>query len=336
MSRPPTPAPEITVVIPCHDAEAFVEEAVESVLRQEGVSVELIVVDDASRDGSRERIRRYGDALRSVSLDENRGAAHARNRGAALARGRAILFLDADDRLRPGALLPLSGATAARPGCVAVSSWGYLRWEGGRWVEAPRDRPLPAGDDPLLEWLRGCWVPTCSVLWSRDAFRRTGGWDETLTLNDDGDLVFRALILGVPLVVCEGPGGVYRRHAAAGASLNSGVLSEGRLRSQAAVLDRVGEALGARGRREPYRSALARIERETALLAFRAGLPELGRQRLGRAGGNRGAVGRTLPGRLATRLLGLERKERLVSALRGLGLIGHHPSAAPPAPREAR
>ncbi|HHQ41904.1 MAG TPA: glycosyltransferase family 2 protein, partial [Chromatiales bacterium] len=95
--------PEISVVIPCYNAERFVGEAVESALGQRGVRHEVIVVDDGSTDGSSavlERFRRHIVLIRQ----ENRGEGGARNRGIAAARGRYLAFLDADDWWDPSFL----------------------------------------------------------------------------------------------------------------------------------------------------------------------------------------------------------------------------------------
>lgn len=68
-----TPPSDISVVIPCYNAEKWVGRAIDSVLAQEGVSVEVIVVDDGSTDGRLDAIRAYGDRIR-WETGPNRGA----------------------------------------------------------------------------------------------------------------------------------------------------------------------------------------------------------------------------------------------------------------------
>ena len=102
----------ISVIIPLYNAKDYVCEAVASVLAQR-VELELIVLDDASTDGSAIVLRQWLEAHRgevgdiSVSLIENKenmGVARTRNKGVLLAKGSYIAFLDADDRFAEGKL----------------------------------------------------------------------------------------------------------------------------------------------------------------------------------------------------------------------------------------
>lgn len=91
-------APSITVVIPCYNMELFVGEAIESVLRQDHVDFECIVVDDGSTDSSLEVIQRYSaDRRLRIIKQRNVGHATAHNTGLRNATGKYVAFLDADD-----------------------------------------------------------------------------------------------------------------------------------------------------------------------------------------------------------------------------------------------
>jgi len=88
----------VSVIMPVFNAQKFVSEAIKSVLDQSYERFELIIVDDASTDGSLTRIRKFNDKrIRYVGLEENGGAGKARNEGIRLAKGRYIAFIDADD-----------------------------------------------------------------------------------------------------------------------------------------------------------------------------------------------------------------------------------------------
>ncbi len=89
--------PKVSVVIPAYNAEAFLEEAIESVLDLEGCDVEIIVVDDGSSDGTAAVVSNYGDAITLMS-QENQGLTSARNAGLGVARADYVAFLDSDDR----------------------------------------------------------------------------------------------------------------------------------------------------------------------------------------------------------------------------------------------
>ena len=96
----------VSVIIPTHDRAPVITRAIDSVLAQEGVDLEVIVVDDGSIDGTREVIasRYAGDARVIYLFQERAGVAAARNAGLARARGELVAFLDSDDAWRPGKL----------------------------------------------------------------------------------------------------------------------------------------------------------------------------------------------------------------------------------------
>ena len=87
---------DLSVIIPMYNASKYIIEAVNSLLRQKDVSIEVIIVDDGSTDNSLEKLQQYGNRL-VISKKENGGAASARNMGLLKAQGEFIMFLDADD-----------------------------------------------------------------------------------------------------------------------------------------------------------------------------------------------------------------------------------------------
>ncbi|MEP5937544.1 MAG: glycosyltransferase family 2 protein [Erythrobacter sp.] len=89
--------PRMTVVMPIYNVEAFVGEAIQSVLDQSFKDFELICVDDGGTDGSMEIVRNFCDPRIRIVCQENRGLAGARNTGIAHARGDYIALLDSDD-----------------------------------------------------------------------------------------------------------------------------------------------------------------------------------------------------------------------------------------------
>lgn len=140
----------ISVIVPCYNAEAFLAEAVESVLRQTHAEFECIVVNDCSTDNSATVLRDLAakdDRIKPIYLEANRGASGARNAGLAAARGEWITFLDADDLYyehRLAMLLALLTETGAQmafdnqaiadfPGTqVEAYAFSFLRQRTGR------------------------------------------------------------------------------------------------------------------------------------------------------------------------------------------------------------
>src|SRR5262245_34994973 len=93
----------ISVIVPLYNKRSTLARALDSILAQQGVSFEVIVVDDDSNDGSTEIALAYRDRVRYVH-QQNAGPAAARNRGVLESRYGLIAFLDADDEFLPGCL----------------------------------------------------------------------------------------------------------------------------------------------------------------------------------------------------------------------------------------
>ncbi|MEO8698207.1 MAG: glycosyltransferase family 2 protein, partial [Acidimicrobiales bacterium] len=99
--------PQVTVVVPSYNYERYLRQAVESAATQTDVDVEVVVVDNASTDGSLELARQLAAqyaCVRVVSFADNLGIVSSFNRCLALPRGRSTVVLCADDRLTPGSL----------------------------------------------------------------------------------------------------------------------------------------------------------------------------------------------------------------------------------------
>lgn len=104
---------EISVVIPFFNAEKTLKRAIESVLSQSFSNWDLILINDGSKDTSDQVAKSFlGDSRISLFSVDNQGVSAARNLGGAQARGEWLLFLDADDQLRPGFLQTLSAEIA--------------------------------------------------------------------------------------------------------------------------------------------------------------------------------------------------------------------------------
>jgi glycosyltransferase involved in cell wall biosynthesis len=117
---------KITVVTISYNQAAFLEQALRSVLDQEYPDLEYIVVDPGSTDGSRALIERYRPRLSRIILEPDDGPADGLNRGLAAATGELFCYVNADDRLLPGALARVAAAFTRRPGAAAVYGHGFI------------------------------------------------------------------------------------------------------------------------------------------------------------------------------------------------------------------
>lgn len=108
----------LSIIMPCHNKAPWIDEAVQSLIASSFQNWELIIVDDASTDNSRERIERWvspGAHIKAIYLPENKGVVVARNTGVAAAVGPLIFQLDADDMVHPDGLRRMVAAFDANP-----------------------------------------------------------------------------------------------------------------------------------------------------------------------------------------------------------------------------
>ncbi len=98
---------KISIIIPIYNSEKYLEKCLNSVMTQKMDDFEVILVNDGSKDNSQkivdEFVKNYPDKIKSYSLKENRGQAHARNVGVSYATGEFIAFVDSDDYLEENA-----------------------------------------------------------------------------------------------------------------------------------------------------------------------------------------------------------------------------------------
>ncbi len=248
---------DISVIIPCRDAEDYLAQALGSLLDQTLPPGEVLVVDDGSTDGSvriAQLFESASEGLVRVFALRSGNAAKTRAIGADIARGGLLMFLDADDVLDPEALEGLSAALRDNPAGVAVSAWERLELHGGAWVRKPPScRPWCDRYDALGNWLRGWYHPTSSVLWTRAAFDGAGGWDPACIVNQDGDLMMRALLNGTSLVHARKGTCFYRRLPQNKFSVSGKRLTNRGVESRLYTTEKICFHLDRRKRMESYR-----------------------------------------------------------------------------------
>ncbi len=200
------PAPRVTVIIPCHNLGAYLDEAVDSVLAQTYQDFDIIVVDDGSTDDrTNALLARYDRPRTRVIRQTRRGLPAARNRGLAETRATYICALDADDRLAPTYLERSVSVLEADPGLTFASHWVQTFGdETATW--RPERCDLAAVLD--MNTING------AALVRRDALVAVGGWDETMRDGcEDWDLWLRLLERGYRGTIIPEVLFYYRRRA---------------------------------------------------------------------------------------------------------------------------
>lgn len=130
-NEPSAAPPWLSVLVPFHNVERYIGECLESVLSQADDGVEIVLLDDASPDGSlaiaREFQQRAPGRVRIVSHAQNRGLSTTRNALLDAARGRYIWFVDSDDTMLPGAIPQLKALVARAAPDLVLCDFRLLR-----------------------------------------------------------------------------------------------------------------------------------------------------------------------------------------------------------------
>lgn len=183
------PNPAVSIIIPNYNHAQYVGDAIDSVLNQTYTDYEVIVVDDGSRDNSREVIDAFGNKVRAI-YQQNQGLSAARNTGINAARGRYIGVLDADDMYEPDFLETLVSALESRPDADGI-------YCGYRFVDH-LNNPLPqveareVAPEKLYQALvDGNFLVPESMFVRKYCYDKVGPFDTSLRALEDFDMWLR-------------------------------------------------------------------------------------------------------------------------------------------------
>jgi glycosyltransferase involved in cell wall biosynthesis len=189
--------PSVSVVIPTYNRKDAVIRAAQSALSQSLPPLEIIVVDDGSRDGTTEtNLLALDPRIRYIKHSTNRGGAAARNTGIDAACGNWIAFLDSDDLWVPYKLERQFAQLGEQVDRIDVFACTNVLVCG----ENNRVKPyndFPPGNRDLSEYflIDGCTLQTSSLVVPTDLARRIR-FDERLKLHQDWDFVLRLVATG--------------------------------------------------------------------------------------------------------------------------------------------
>ena len=214
--------PHTSAIVVNHNGGEDLVRCARSVLTQ-SCDAEVIVVDNASQDGSAEYVQRELPDVRVVASPGNDGFAGGANRGAAAARGDILLFLNPDVELTPGCIAALTAALARGTAGVvapAVRHTSQGTTEYGGTVDLLAD---PVG---LTRSGRPLYVPGCALAITRRLFEALGGFDASFFMFcEDLDLCWRALLTGRDVEVLASALALHR----GGGSTPGGYIRGGRV-----------------------------------------------------------------------------------------------------------
>jgi glycosyltransferase involved in cell wall biosynthesis len=206
-----TPVPRVSVVMPTYRGADHVDEALRSVLAQTLGDIEVVVVDDASEDGTADLAAATGDArVRVVRNEQRLGPEGNWNRALGEARAPLVKVMAQDDLIYPGCLAAQVAALEAEPDAVFCAVRRDIVDAGGRRLFAGRGLPGLRGRVDRVAALRtmaragtNVFGEGAAVLMRRDVAVRVGGFSATRPYVIDLDLWVRLLAAGPMIAIDE-------------------------------------------------------------------------------------------------------------------------------------
>gem|GEM_PF-1073967 len=199
-------SPIVTIITPSLNRAGFLVAAIESVVGQGEESVEHIIVDGGSSDGSLSILEHYPRVR--VIHGPDRNSHHALNRGVAAATGEVIGFLMTDDVLAPGALAAVGATFVRHPEVQVVAGRAFLA-QGSQIVA---EFVHLGGEDGLWDELLFGTPAFCSWFFRRSFLRQIGEFDEGMAVAADRDLLIRIAVGGGRPLLLPWPVYIYGLH----------------------------------------------------------------------------------------------------------------------------
>lgn len=190
--------PLVSIIIPCYNSASYIEETLRSVISQTYSNIEIIIIDDGSTDNSKDIIDSFDDSRIKYFRQENKGQCAASNFGVSKSLGDYIKFFDADDVMNTEhveeQLKRLDGSETA----IASCAWGRF-YDGN--PSSAIFKPETVWKDMLpIDWLRESlsqkndMMPAWLWLIPRKVWNKSGGWNESLSLNNDFEFSTRLVL----------------------------------------------------------------------------------------------------------------------------------------------
>ncbi|WP_338793016.1 glycosyltransferase family 2 protein [Bernardetia sp. Wsw4-3y2] len=180
--------PLISIIIPCYNGEHFIENAIHSCIQETYQNVEIIVIDDGSKDTSKKVVENLSHQLSQIKpiFQENKGVCAARNAGLEIAKGDFFIFLDADDILLPNSIFHLvelqkETNTDVVVGLTTLNTKKELLKNDFSFFEYL--------DNPIASLIKKWW-PISAVMVRNNKIK----WDETMKVWEVVDYFFRLLL----------------------------------------------------------------------------------------------------------------------------------------------
>lgn len=216
--------PLVSIIIPVHNAEQYVTHCLKSAIEQSWKNIEIIIINDGSTDSSLEKITSFSDPRMKVINQSQMGASHARNTGIKNAKGVFLQFLDADDIIarekiekQVKSLMTKSSPEENLSVCNTVFfqkdihtdysldeyNKPFLAFKGSQHAFLLN---LYGGNGPAGMVQPNAWLVPAKVI------RSSGLWNESLSLDDDGEFFCRVVLAAKGIIHVDENLNYYRKH----------------------------------------------------------------------------------------------------------------------------
>ncbi|KQC02425.1 glycosyltransferase family 2 protein [Pedobacter sp. Hv1] len=213
--------PLVSIIIPVYNKAEYIEQTIQSALNQTWTNIEIIIVDDESTDNSLAIAKKYENETIHIFNQPNNGASSARNLGLKKAKGDYIQFLDADDLISPDKIESQLKSLENTIDTVATCSTIFFFDGEDHLINQPAETELDflfSTNDPLgfLINLYGGNGPAAMVtihswLTPIQVINRAGFWDETLSVDDDGEYFCRVVLASAGITYTPAVFNYYRK-----------------------------------------------------------------------------------------------------------------------------
>ncbi|RWU08605.1 glycosyltransferase family 2 protein [Pedobacter chitinilyticus] len=266
----------VSIIIPLYNAEKYISETIRSILNQTYKNWELIIINDGSSDNSLNEVEKFFDHRIKIFSISNSGASVARNIGLAKANGGLVQFLDADDVLSNDKIEIQVEAIKNNANFIAVCSTAHFSEDAC----FKHSKPNPYEDAFLTystvpsDFLINLWggndgkgsmIQPNAWLIHKNLIDKVGGWNEKLTLDDDGEF-FARIILGSEKIIKTDGTNFYRKYS--NKNNLSGLRSEASLYSLLNSVLLKKKHLLERDNSQPAKFAIQRMLFDVALLSY--------------------------------------------------------------------
>lgn len=214
--------PLVSIIIPFHNAENYMEETIQCVINQTWENKELILIDDGSKDSSKKIAKKFENSWIKIFEQENKGASVARNLGLEYAKGDFIQFLDSDDLLSTNKIETQVCELIKHPKSIAVCS--TIHFKNNKDLEFLKpshyEEKFLFNSDSPADFLINLWggndnegsmVQTNAWLVPKSIIEKAGKWEEFYSPDDDGEYFSRVILASDGIRYVKGCSNYYRK-----------------------------------------------------------------------------------------------------------------------------